>query len=406
MVNTPSIGIVGAGLAGLSAARTLESAGFAVTIFEAKNQVGGRVSSRNIDGFILDEGFQVFNPAYPTARSLLNYEKLDLRAFSAGVKIALDEKDFILANPLRDPKMLLKMVRGFQFPADFIRFALYALRCLQTQGDHDEISAVDALRNLGLSEDFIWKVLNPFLQGVFLDSKLTASKSFLDFVLKYFVIGRPTVPYGGMHQIPMQLASSLQHTTIHLETPILGIDKTSLITAYGRSDFDAVVIATDSGFVNEHFGIPTPDFHEVTTWYHSASWLSENRIPALLHVDSDPSRGPLINSVVLSDVSSGYAPKGQHLISSSTLTSDSSPATEQKIREHLAVLHQTNTDTWQVVEVIHVKNALNQAVTRDIDTEILDNVYVAGDWTTSTSIEGAMASGVKVAQRIQHKLGK
>ena len=47
---TPSIIIVGAGLAGLAAARTLEQRGFLVSVFEARERIGGRVWTRR-DGF-------------------------------------------------------------------------------------------------------------------------------------------------------------------------------------------------------------------------------------------------------------------------------------------------------------------------------------------------------------------
>ncbi len=55
--------IVGAGLAGLSAARTLASAGIRVVILEARDRVGGRVYTRPAgDGTLLDLGAQWIGP--------------------------------------------------------------------------------------------------------------------------------------------------------------------------------------------------------------------------------------------------------------------------------------------------------------------------------------------------------
>ena len=53
--------VIGAGLAGLSAAITLENEGVSVTVLESSDRPGGRVSSDVIDGFICDRGFQLIN---------------------------------------------------------------------------------------------------------------------------------------------------------------------------------------------------------------------------------------------------------------------------------------------------------------------------------------------------------
>ena len=60
--------ICGAGWAGLNAGRLLKSNGYEVIILEKSDRVGGRVTSDLVDGFILDRGFQVINPAYAELR--------------------------------------------------------------------------------------------------------------------------------------------------------------------------------------------------------------------------------------------------------------------------------------------------------------------------------------------------
>ena len=57
--------IVGAGLAGLSCAKHLQRAGKKVAIYEASDGVGGRVRTDELDGYLLDRGFQVLLTAYP-----------------------------------------------------------------------------------------------------------------------------------------------------------------------------------------------------------------------------------------------------------------------------------------------------------------------------------------------------
>lgn len=84
---SPDVVVVGAGVAGLAAARTLSQAGLAVQLHEAADDVGGRVRTDTVDGFLLDRGFQIFLTSYPEARAVLDYDALDLQPFYAGASV-------------------------------------------------------------------------------------------------------------------------------------------------------------------------------------------------------------------------------------------------------------------------------------------------------------------------------
>jgi predicted NAD/FAD-dependent oxidoreductase len=57
----PTVAVIGAGMSGLAAARTLVDHGFDVTVFDKGRGVGGRMSSRRTDtGFRFDHGAQYF----------------------------------------------------------------------------------------------------------------------------------------------------------------------------------------------------------------------------------------------------------------------------------------------------------------------------------------------------------
>ena len=68
------VAVVGAGLAGLTAADRLARADLDVVVLEASDGVGGRVRTDRVDGFLLDRGFQVLNTAYPAARRILDLD--------------------------------------------------------------------------------------------------------------------------------------------------------------------------------------------------------------------------------------------------------------------------------------------------------------------------------------------
>ena len=63
MTTEHTVGIVGAGLGGLSAAIHLRLAGFNVALFEANKRVGGRANQIERDGFRFDTGPSLLN--YP-----------------------------------------------------------------------------------------------------------------------------------------------------------------------------------------------------------------------------------------------------------------------------------------------------------------------------------------------------
>jgi phytoene dehydrogenase-like protein len=67
--------IIGAGISGLIAAKTLEQSGYRPIILEASDKVGGRVKTDIVNGYQLDRGFQVLLEAYPKAKDYLDYKR-------------------------------------------------------------------------------------------------------------------------------------------------------------------------------------------------------------------------------------------------------------------------------------------------------------------------------------------
>jgi phytoene dehydrogenase-like protein len=81
--------VVGAGLAGLSCARTIAAAGIDVSVVEKSNGVGGRVRTDSVDGYRLDRGFQILLTAYPELDRWFDLDALDFRRFRAGANVSL-----------------------------------------------------------------------------------------------------------------------------------------------------------------------------------------------------------------------------------------------------------------------------------------------------------------------------
>jgi len=65
------IAVVGAGIAGLTAALRLQQAGHRVEVFEAAEHPGGRMGSKSVGGFELDLGVHMLLPHYDRTRALI-----------------------------------------------------------------------------------------------------------------------------------------------------------------------------------------------------------------------------------------------------------------------------------------------------------------------------------------------
>ena len=103
----PTVIIIGAGLAGLSCARELQQAGMSYQLFDGSDDLGGRVRTDKIDGFLLDRGFQVLLTAYPEVKRKLNYEALKFRRFTPGALIRVNGRFQRLADPWRQPSRIV-----------------------------------------------------------------------------------------------------------------------------------------------------------------------------------------------------------------------------------------------------------------------------------------------------------
>jgi len=211
--------VIGAGLAGLSCALSLEAAGVSVTLLEAGDAPGGRVRTDLIEGFRLDRGFQVLLTAYPEAKRLLDYPALQLKQFEPGALVWHGGKFHRFADPFRNPMGAARFLFDSIVPlADKLHVA--KLRARVQRGTWEEIFARterttrDYLQAVPFSADIIERFFEPFFAGVFLEPELVTSSRFFEFLFRIFSLGDTAVPAAGMQQIPLQLAAKLRPGTL------------------------------------------------------------------------------------------------------------------------------------------------------------------------------------------------
>ncbi len=127
------IGIVGAGLAGLTCARILDEAGVEYLIFDKSGSVGGRVATDHVSGFLIDRGFQVILDSYPALRRHVSMSDLRPCYFESGAMLWERGRFWEIRNPLQHPWHGLEAAFSEAFPlADKARMMLLAARVCAT----------------------------------------------------------------------------------------------------------------------------------------------------------------------------------------------------------------------------------------------------------------------------------
>ena len=377
--------IVGAGLAGLSAAITLQAAGVDVTVIESSDRAGGRVASDVIDGFICDRGFQLINAKYPALQQLDVIKELDFMPAPRVIEVCLGEKRHPIGDPRQAPWTALNKATG----SITEKFAL--LRFIAGKPKAGQ-SVAEALGNTGSCYD---RVLRPFLQGVFLTDPENVDAVYGHSIIKSFVNGQPGLPSAGVGELPKALAKRVE--SIIFNTQVESIDQSAVHTNDGTFTAEKILIATDATTATQLLGLnEVPRMAGCITWYHATSQNPSGN--GHLVVDGQR-RGPVINSVVISDIATKYAPTGQHLISTTTDLN----VTESDVRRHLATMWGTSTHGWQFIAKYEIPAALPiQTVGRALSQamKISDHHFVAGDHRSVPSQQGALFSGRLAAELI------
>lgn len=398
----PPILVVGAGLAGLACAIRLHDAGRKVLVLEASDRVGGRVRTDEVEGFLLDRGFQVYLDAYPNAAELLDLEALDLHRFEPGALVWKGGKIHRVSDPFRRPGRAFESAFS---PIGNVRdkFLVALLRGKMLRKSTEEIwsspetSTVDRLRRFGFSEGMIDGFFRSFYGGIFLENHLVTSSRIFEFTFQLFSRGYATLPREGMGDIPAQLAGRLPQDSIRLHAKVESIEAEAVVLTGGERIAGQPVIATEGDNAARLQGRPVRQrWNSVSCLHFAADEPPFADAMILLRGDRDG----LINDLcVPSNVSPGYAPEGRALISVSVLGDHSENADlTMRVEAELEEWFGSQANDWRHLRTEHIVRAL--PVDPPGHETGNSDLPVCGDHTTSGSIEGAILSGQRVADRL------
>ncbi|MET9372407.1 NAD(P)/FAD-dependent oxidoreductase [Streptomyces griseoflavus] len=439
--------VVGAGIAGLSAARRLTSAGVTTIVLEAAHEVGGRMATEKTDGFRLDRVGRLLSTAYPELRETPGLEGLVLRPFDPGVLLHSDGRHHRAgaqpgARGARSARGALHAVRalasaprpgaGPRRPVavpgrqvsvprnrsgaplgtavDQARLGAALTRLAGTPAERllarPELPAAEALVSRGLPARTIDGFLRPLLAALLCDPDLVTSSRCADLALHAFASGRLCLPEGGAQALPQRLARTLPPGTVRTGVRVTSVSTTSVTTAeHGEFRCGAVLVATGARAAAELLpGLRVPGFHPVTVVHHTTDAVLSTGASLLLDADRG---GPVAHTAVVSAVDPSRAPAGRTLVTS-TVLGPATPGLDTAVRMHLARLYGVSTARWETLAVRHTAEAVPQMrPPHDLrrPVRLLAGLYVCGDHRDTGSVQGALHSARRVAAALLADLG-
>ncbi|MDQ0785485.1 NAD(P)/FAD-dependent oxidoreductase [Streptomyces sp. B3I8] len=405
---TTDVLVVGAGVAGLACARDLAAAGRSVRVLEASDDVGGRMRTDRVDGFVVDRGFHVFNTSYPQVRQRLPLRDLRLCPFTPGVLVHTDRGRLRLTDPSRDGRSVAGLLRGrLAGPRDLLALGVLSARDMLGPAAlierAEDRTTRTALASAGFSEGFVERFFRPFLSGIFLEDQLETSSRFFHLVWRSMLRGTLCLPAGGIGAVPDALVKALPAGSVLLDTAVAGLTDDGVRTAHGDLlPARAVVVATGKGPASALLpGLDVPAGRVVTTYYHVAPRPPLDE-PTLL----TDTRMRFLNTCVVSRVAPTYAPPGHALIATSVLGEDHFQV-RKTVTSALEEVYETDTAGWDLLTARTVRDALPampppQPLSRT--SRVAPGRYVCGDHRATGSVQGALASGARAAREVLEDL--
>jgi phytoene dehydrogenase-like protein len=383
--------VVGAGLAGLSAAQSLIEAGIEVRVLEASTTIGGRVQTDEINGYRFDRGFQLINARYPEVEALDIVDKLDFRYAPRAVDIALDGSVVRLGDPR---KYFLSALRS---ESGSMREKMAFLKYLISRSTHG--SNVESELLAAGCNNLYTRVLKPFLTGVFLAQPSRVDSVSGREIIKSFISGAPGLPARGAGELSQVIAREIG--VVETSVQVNAVTGLELITSKGVIAARAIIVATDQITAAQLLEIEdVGESVSCTTWFHSTP--DDLDCDATLRVDG-LARGAIINSIAISKLLPLSAPVGQTLFSSTSL----GHASESEVRRHLSLMWGVDTAGWELVAKYDIKNSLPLFApgrSHAQSLQVRPGVWRAGDYLSAASQNGALASGRLAALELINSL--
>lgn len=375
-----SVVVIGGGLAGLNAALTLQEAGVEVDLYEASDEVGGRVKSDYIDGYIFDHGFQLINEGYSELKRLKLIEEIEFLPFSRSIDVVTPMGVSTIGDPSSNPLQALRS------PLGSLKEKLSFIKYISSRSKPGE-SLEDEMLRAGMGDLYL-NVVKPFLRGVFLAELDTVDAAYGKEIISTFRVGKSGLPSAGSGVLSQALAARIEN--IHLNHRVTTLDEFA-----GKH----IIVATDAQTADNLLGVPSQtQWVSSTTWYHAldkgAVDSSSLRVSS---VETD-----IINSAAISLTYSQFAPADKVLFTTTALTQLSEAQVQHDLEKYWGV---TGFEYLRRYEISHSLPWVKPGEKKSLATsKVHEGIYRAGDYTSLGSQNAALLSGRFAATELLSQL--
>lgn len=402
--------VIGAGLAGLSAAYELsQQKGIELHILEEHSKVGGRVCTQKVKGQAVDFGGFIIYPWYKQFHELI--EKLRCKSQLKKIPLAGLYYDIEGDGVLQDEEAIKLPLN------EIISFFLKTFPNLLMEGDpssphlhhFDDLSIEAYLKTLGLKEkeDFYIKMFDTIAQGYCYGSAKEYKMAFTAATIHQNVlhgdIQRASYFPNGTQFFIEKMVKAIQSNggIFHLNTSMKKVFENKILTNKGTFPADAIVFAQTPPEVKyTHFITATIEFEKTIVVKDDKNW-------GACFYHNNPSSKPIILSAI--NLEQLYSKKLDRCINVNIKISKSktAPPSEvklfQEIRSQLEYRFPGN-KPLRILKMVEWEKTMPIAnekfVEEQIQSQGQNGHYFAGDFMGCPSMETALMSGKRAAEAL------
>lgn len=246
--------VIGAGIAGLTAAYRLQKKGKTVTVLEASSRIGGRVCTDYVNGFVIDAGAQFLSTGYKNILSLVQELGLSQQLVEVSPRLAIVKDGRPRrVHPHQPHTLFTSGLLSLSAWTNFIyRSALAAFATRQLSladysawSDFDTVNTPEWYR-AKFGNDVYNYIIEPALEGLYFQSPVYTSQA-LPMAISMFAMRQHKILTlkDGLAILPQKLAQTVQ---VHVNSPVSSLelkqDKVIVRTPTNNIEADHVIVAT------------------------------------------------------------------------------------------------------------------------------------------------------------------